>query len=106
MWPNPQFTTDLIIFTEEILIEKLHFLCSDTFGEHCMKRIKEILRISPHSVWMRENTDQKNSEYGQHFLRSGMFNVNNQETKTTSCFESYLWPCTVPQCSVLGVNPF
>ena len=26
----------------------------------------EILRISPYSVWMRENTDQKNSEYG-HF---------------------------------------
>ena len=29
----------------------------------------EILRISPYSVRMRENTDQKNSEYG-HFLRS------------------------------------
>ena len=29
----------------------------------------EILRISPHSVQMRENTDQKNSEYG-HFSRS------------------------------------
>ena len=29
----------------------------------------EILRISPHSVQMRENTDQNNSEYG-HFLRS------------------------------------
>ena len=30
----------------------------------------EILRISPYSVQMRENTDQNNSEYGQ-FLRSG-----------------------------------
>ena len=29
----------------------------------------EILRISAYSVQMRENTDQKNSEYG-HFLRS------------------------------------
>ena len=28
-----------------------------------------ILRISPYSVWMRENADQNNSEYG-HFLRS------------------------------------
>ena len=28
---------------------------------------REILRISPHSVQMRENTDQNNSEYG-HFL--------------------------------------
>ena len=31
----------------------------------------EILRISPYSVLMRENTDQNNSEYG-HFLRSDM----------------------------------
>ena len=29
----------------------------------------EILRISPYSVWMRENTDQNNSKNG-HFLRS------------------------------------
>ena len=33
---------------------------------------EEILRISPHSVGMRENTDQNNSEYG-HFLRSARF---------------------------------
>ena len=25
MWPNPQETADLVIFTEEILTEKLHF---------------------------------------------------------------------------------
>ena len=25
MWPNPQETTDLVTFTEEILNEKLHF---------------------------------------------------------------------------------
>ena len=24
----------------------------------------EMLRASPYSVWMRENTDQENSEYG------------------------------------------
>ena len=28
MWPNPQFPADLVLFTEEILNEKLHFLCS------------------------------------------------------------------------------
>ena len=28
MWPNPQFPADLVIFTEEILNGKLHFLCS------------------------------------------------------------------------------
>ena len=29
MWPNPQFPADLVTFTEEILNEKLHFLCSE-----------------------------------------------------------------------------
>ena len=28
MWPDPQETTDLVIFTEEILNAKFHFLCS------------------------------------------------------------------------------
>ena len=28
MWPNPQKTADFVTFTEEILNEKLHFLCS------------------------------------------------------------------------------
>ena len=32
---------------------------------HCIKSV----RISLYSVWMRENADQNNSEYG-HFLRS------------------------------------
>ena len=29
MWPNPQFPTDLVTFTEGILNGKLHFLYSD-----------------------------------------------------------------------------
>ena len=28
MWPNPHFAADLVKFTEEILNEKLHILCS------------------------------------------------------------------------------
>ena len=28
MWPNPQFSTDLVTFTEEIINGKLHFLFS------------------------------------------------------------------------------
>ena len=28
MWPNPQETADLVIFTEEMLNGKLLFLCS------------------------------------------------------------------------------
>ena len=29
MWPNLQKSADLVIFTEEILNGKLHFLCSN-----------------------------------------------------------------------------
>ena len=31
MRPNPQFPAELVTFTEEILIGKLQFLCSDSF---------------------------------------------------------------------------
>ena len=36
---------------------------------HIRTEYGEILRISPYSIWMRENTDQNNSEY-VHFSRS------------------------------------
>ena len=32
MWPNPQETADLVTFTEEILNEKLDFLCRVYYG--------------------------------------------------------------------------
>ena len=39
MWPNLQETADLIIFTEEILNGKLHFLCSVKWGKIYQKKI-------------------------------------------------------------------
>ena len=38
MWPNMQETFDLVTFTEEILNEKLHFLCSVMEAKHCRGR--------------------------------------------------------------------
>ena len=38
MWANPQFTVDLATFTEEILYEKLHFLCSDAFMSNNIRK--------------------------------------------------------------------
>ena len=32
MWPNPQFSTDLVTITEEILNGKLYFLCSEIWN--------------------------------------------------------------------------
>ena len=40
----------------------------------------EILRISPRSIRMRENMDQKNSKY-ENFLRSELVSLNNDEIK-------------------------
>ena len=88
MWPNPQEIVDLIVFTEEILNGKLHFLCSDGLrnkplflistaqkkifsikDNHCVESVRFRSSSGPYSVRMRENTDQKNSEYG-HFSYS------------------------------------
>ena len=33
MWPNPQFSADLVTFTEDDLSGKLHFLCSGTIAD-------------------------------------------------------------------------
>ena len=38
MWPNPQFTADLVTFTDDILNEKLHFLCSDAFMSNNIRK--------------------------------------------------------------------
>ena len=38
MRPNPLETADLVAFTEEILNEKLHFLCSATTKQGFEKR--------------------------------------------------------------------
>ena len=42
MRPNPQETADLVAFTEEILNEKLHFLCSEQASKHALKNIELI----------------------------------------------------------------
>ena len=34
MWPNPQETVDLLTFTEEILNERLHILCSEKRNQY------------------------------------------------------------------------
>ena len=72
----------------------------------------EILRISPYSVLMRENTDQNNSEYG-HFLRSGTDEFGDKnfkiETdylevqKTWYCWQNINEICPVPNSKYLKI---
>ena len=42
MWPNPQFTTDLVMFTEEIFNGKLYFCTvnSDMFTTYDITKLK------------------------------------------------------------------
>ena len=47
------------------------------------------LRIFPYSVWMRENTDQKNSEYG-HYLRSVFFTIWWIQCYDEYCYITFL----------------
>ena len=37
MWPNPQKSVDLFVFTEDILNGKLQFFCSETAPETSLK---------------------------------------------------------------------
>ena len=59
MWLNPPETSDLVTFTEEILNQKLHFMCSDrvyrsqlTINEVFVKSIthKRFVLYSEHPV--------------------------------------------------------
>ena len=74
---------------------------------HCLTSVRIWSYSGPHSVWMRENTDQNNSKYGQ-FSRSltvCMYKltliVNNQYIwPTFEEFEALLDFEMVPYCSV------
>ena len=71
--PNPQFSAE---FTEEFLIEKIHFLCNESpeysssiADTYCVKSIQIRSISNPYFPVFGLNTDQKNSVFGQ-FLRS------------------------------------
>ena len=49
MWPNPQFSADLVIFAEEIPNGKLHFLCSR-------------LRIKTYSYLVNDRSEDKKAK--------------------------------------------
>ena len=48
MWPNSQFPADLVIFTEEILNGKLHFMCSVKNGKGIL-----LLKVDNEYDWNR-----------------------------------------------------
>ena len=57
---------------------------------HIRTEYGEILLISPYSVQMQENTDQKNSKYG-HFLRSVCFVASRVFTENSRTLKAGIW---------------
>ena len=59
MWPNPQETTDLVTFTEEILNGNLHFSRSalTILTESCIIDVWRSLKPSRHWSWWRRVED-------------------------------------------------
>ena len=58
MWPNPQFSADLVTFTEEILNGKLLFLCSLVILMQEQKQLLEIMADEKEEMKMKETKDQ------------------------------------------------
>ena len=61
MLPNPQFSADLVTFTEEILHGKLHFLCSGYFTSTALLRHLSAMGVAA-TVTVRE-TEWKTLHY-------------------------------------------
>ena len=56
MWPNLQFSADLVTFTEEILNRKLHILCSETITYFCSVSVKLQKNQSSNAVFLKDCT--------------------------------------------------
>ena len=66
MWPNLQFTADLVSFTEEILNGKLHFLCSALDYEY---PILAELGDFDQNVWKQFGMSEKWSAVNQRYFK-------------------------------------
>ena len=53
MWLNPQETADLVTFTEEILNEKRHFLCSERDRYYISILVAVIFLKLKYVIWFR-----------------------------------------------------
>ena len=57
--------TTLYHYVKRVRIQSFSGPYFSTFGLNVQSKCGKLLRISPYSVWMRENTDQKNFKYGR-----------------------------------------
>ena len=79
MWPNPQFPTDLVTSTKQILNGKLHFLCSEYIFP---QRSKMASKFRLHAFF---HLHPKNNLKGYPFFRICAF-IFEKEAKRLSQF--------------------
>ena len=78
MWPNPQVFTDLVLFTEEILDEKLNFLC----GVYNVLMSPRFTIFYP-SPWKSGSNNSHLFNFFEYFL-------SNQDNETKgACYQCY-----------------
>ena len=72
MRPNPQETADLVTFTEEVLNEKLHFLCSVRWSQtndHVLQQKHYIDVLQATNKCIRTMPRQKNIRFFKSFSK-------------------------------------
>ena len=78
MWPNQQFSADLVTFTEDVLSGKLHFLCSETIAD-----LQELVLTSSTSYKFGVHQEEKEHvKRLEKFTKKGYYQI---------VLESMLW---------------
>ena len=77
MWPNLQETADLITFTEEILNEKHHFLCSEYI---CWATFAG---AQPELFERQGSYDQNREEALAHCIKNAVFSLRISSVNVT-----------------------
>ena len=74
MWLDPQLSADLVTFTEEILDEKLYFLCSEsTFSLYIIPRLHQgAKRLQCNLDFMNKSKEYLTlNTFNLHFYQTG-----------------------------------
>ena len=91
MWLNPQFSADLVTFTEEIFNGKLHFLCSESA---CYSYVSAKHYLGTKRKLKVPKTIRRRPEHLLNVLHYWIFNVSIYCAKETSIkffwFEKYV----------------
>ena len=84
MWPNPQFPADLVIFTEETLNGKLHFLWSERIFQNATH--EAVYSINFNSSQFDLHTQNLQESY--HFEKPKIYRIASLENANFYVYHS------------------